>query len=265
MAMKRHYYNLLIILVGLITYGNVFFNGFVWDDQSQIIDNIAIHKLSNIGSFFTGSSFYGGGSEKLVGMYYRPMMTLTFSLLYTIFGAKAFPFHLLSLTLHILNATLVFILFKKFFSKNLSLLLTLLFLVHPIQTEVVNYISALGDTLSFSFGITGLLLIMEKKQVVKTRLVLVGLFFLGSLLSKETGILFLIAAFIYRGLYHKEFVYSTIPIIGSLSIYGFLRLIVAQIRIPLQPFIPIMAASFIEKVMSAPKIFVYYINTFFFP
>jgi len=42
-----------IVMIGIIVYANMLFNGFVWDDIGQIVTNGDIHSLSNIWSFFS--------------------------------------------------------------------------------------------------------------------------------------------------------------------------------------------------------------------
>src|SRR5678816_1961657 len=114
----------------------VFFTGlnnpFQGDDQFQIVDNKAVHSIANLPSFFTHSTFYNG--ENLVGVFYRPLMTTTFSLLYTFFGANPLPYHLVQIALCIAGAFLVYLVLKHFFKKiYVALPLALIFMVHPLN------------------------------------------------------------------------------------------------------------------------------------
>src|SRR4051812_6468548 len=56
----------------------VFFSGlkspFMGDDMSQIVNNIPVHSIANIGTFFNGSTFFTGTGQPLTGFYYRPLM-----------------------------------------------------------------------------------------------------------------------------------------------------------------------------------------------
>src|SRR5258708_3016410 len=83
-----------IIFIGIIVYANMLFNGFVSDDSSQIVNNTTIHSLANFPLFFSGGTFYTGGAGIFAGSFYKPLMLIYFSLLYTIFGPASFPFHL---------------------------------------------------------------------------------------------------------------------------------------------------------------------------
>ncbi|MGH2611645.1 MAG: hypothetical protein ACRDFB_01185, partial [Rhabdochlamydiaceae bacterium] len=128
----QYKWQLIIIGVGLLVYFNGLFGSFVWDDIDQIVNNYAIHSVINIPSFFFGSTFAPQNSNSLGGLYYRPIMSAAFAVIYSVFGAQTFFFHALQLGLHIVNALLVFYLFKKFFKEYLAFFLSLIFLIHPM-------------------------------------------------------------------------------------------------------------------------------------
>ena len=123
--MKKYRFILLITLIGFIVYANSLFNRFVWDDEEQILNNSLVHSISNIPSFFKGGTFNVSGSPKLTGIYYRPLMTSFFSILYTVFGPNPFPFHLSQLLIHIANTVIVFFILQHFLKRDwLSFFLT---------------------------------------------------------------------------------------------------------------------------------------------
>lgn len=256
---------ILISIFGIALYFNSITNGFVWDDEDQIVKNLTLQSLSNIGNFWTGSTFYAGGSENFLGLYYRPVTTTFFSLLVSLFGPIPIPFHAASVLFHTFNAILVFLLFKRFFSHGLALLLALLFLSHPMHTEVVDYASGLGDLISFSLGLSGLLLFTESQTIARKKFIFAIVLFSLSLLAKETGLLLLVGAFMYRVLYYKQLVRSFASLSASALIYLFLRIVFSNIQSHIQNFVPIMSATLFEKIITAPKIVAYYINQFFFP
>lgn len=265
LSQGRRPYIFILIIITLLTYTNSLSNGFAWDDESQIVNNPLLKNFSNIKIFWTGSTFYGGGSENLLGFYYRPVTTTFFSFLVSLFGAAPFAFHIASLLLHGLNSILVFFLFGRFFSKRISFLLAALFLVHPIHTEVVDYASGLGDLISFSFGATAFLLFTAQRKIRVRILISAIALFLCSLLAKETGLIFIMSGFIYRILFYKESRTSIkVPVI-AIIFYAFLRSAFSNIQANTQNFVPIMTVSPVEKLLSLPKIIVYYIHQFFFP
>ncbi len=83
---------LLLVGLGFLVYANILPNQFVLDDPSQITGNPAVQSIKNIPSLFLGSSF--GGGKNLAGLYYKPIMTTAYTILYTLFGPHPFFFHL---------------------------------------------------------------------------------------------------------------------------------------------------------------------------
>src|ERR1039458_5774375 len=75
-----------IIILGFIVFLNGLFNNFIGDDFEQIINNPYVHSLNNIFIFFSGSTFYNGNSQGLIGSFYRPIMTVFYAVIYTLFG-----------------------------------------------------------------------------------------------------------------------------------------------------------------------------------
>jgi hypothetical protein len=137
---------IIIACVGILIFFNSLFSDFVWDDLNIILPNADIHTFSLAKIF--GPSFFNGA------MVYRPMTALYFSVLYSLFNNTTFFYHLLQLTLHIVNTSLVFVLFSKLFDKKISFFLSLIFLVHPIQVESVSYISASDMPLFFIWNLS---------------------------------------------------------------------------------------------------------------
>ncbi len=253
---------LLLFFLSIIIYFPSLNNKFVLDDPSQIINNPAVHSISNIPKLFLGSTFAGGGG--LEGVYYKPVMTTFYTVIYSLFGANPLPFHLIQIILHTLNAFLVFLFLKHFFKLSLSLFLSLIFLVHPINTEAVVYISNLQDTLFFFFGMLALLQLSKDKLRFKNYL-LYTLFALLSLLSKETGTLFVLISMVFAATRFKKPVGFIMLNVCLITFYGLVRY--AAVGIPNSsdtPF-PIMRLPFWERVLNIPSIIFHYLKTYFYP
>lgn len=254
-------------MTGFLVYSNSLFNGFVWDDEEQIVNNTAVHSPKNIPNFFSGSTFNPAGGSQMSGAYYKPLMPVCFSIIYSLFGPNPFYFHLFQIILHIINAVLVFYLFRTILKhKNvlLSFFLSLIFLVHPINSEAVIYVSALQDVLFVFFGLIGLNLIVRRPDIRNLALTMGS--FLLSVLSKETGLVFLGVGFVYLWFYHKKLtpvylVYCAIFI----SFYLILRLGVANVGFNNQALFPIATVGWKIRLLTLPKILFFYLKTFFFP
>lgn len=270
----------IFTIIGLFVYANSLYNGFVWDDEEQVLANSLAHSITNLPQFFAGSTFNTGGSGNLSGLYYKPMMTVCFALMYSLFGPNAFVFHLFQVSIHIVNAFILYLIFKKLFNapdintkdfrKNsltglVPLALSLIFLVHPINSEAVVYIASLQDVLFFFFGALSLLLLIYKPLNSRTFLSVFFLLFL-SLLSKETGAVFILICVVYIYLYKKNFLGQFLGwITSAILIYAFLRFLIAGVYFNKHGLSPITRISLLERLPSMPKIFFEYIKNFVFP
>lgn len=247
-----------IVLIGLIVFCNMFFNGFVWDDQVYILYNPEIHtfNIQNI----VGESYFNSNGQ------YRPFVALYFTALYSLFSTHTFFYHVLQLLIHIVNTILVFVLFKKFIDKKISLLIALVFLIHPIQVESVSFIASSGNPLFFFFGMSALLLCMKKNVGVKQLVTIFGLLLL-SLLTKETGFLFLFIILFYVLFLNKNS--GRIFILGSVlttAFYFLIRLTIGGTYFAYTPILtPFSQLSLNEKLINIPAIIVYYLKTIIFP
>jgi len=251
--------------IGLIVFAPSLGNSFVNDDLSQIVNNPTVHSISNIKEFFEGGSFYSGNSVKpLVGIYYRPLMTTFFSLIYSLFGAKAFWFHFFQLLLCIGSAILLYLLFKFSFNRVLAFALALVFLVHPIDSQIVYSIQVLQDALFMFFGLLGLYILIKYKSL--RSLFLVAICFFLSLLSKETGILFVAIALLYLFWFDGRRRLLSFASIISLPIALWLLLRIHAVGLNSHSVVaPIDFVPLSARIMTMPSIILFYITKFIFP
>ncbi len=240
-----------------MVYGRALFNGFVWDDEEQILNNNLVHSISNIPLLFKNSTFNFGSSGTLSGVYYRPVMMIAFAGLYQLFGPNPFWFHFLQILIHIVNSLILYLIFKRYFKKEVSFFLSLIFLVHPANVEAVAYISALQDTLVVFFS----LLAFYFSSVIFTPILM-----LFALLYKET-VAFSMAIFLFgRFIFQKSKVWAyTAGFVGVGIAYIVLRFAVAGIFFTPYKFAPIVQLNFWQRLAMTPAIFTYYLNLFFWP
>ncbi len=254
----------IFVTVGFIVYGNSLGNAFVGDDGVLIVINPLVHSLSNCLLFFTGGMFHGSGNE-LIGDYYRPAFMSVFTLIYSLFGPTPFWFHSIQVLVHITNALLLYVICGKLFRKELALGIGLLFLTHPINNEAVIYISALQEPLFLLFGLLALHYIQTHSLNKPSEVIVATSWLLLSLLTKETGVLFLILIPLYQYLFQSRLRNGIIASSSSLGIYFFLRFIVARIYLSHIFMFPTSTLSVTERLLLVPKIFYFYLKTFFYP
>jgi len=250
---------ILFAIVGLATYMTGLNSPFQNDDFPQIVNNTPVHSITNLPTFFTSSTFFNG--EKMTGVYYRPLMTTTF--IYTIFKANPIPYHLVQLAFFIAGAFILFLVFKHFFKKIPSLILSLIFLVHPLNSQIVFSIPTMQDVLFFFFGILALWLIINKK--LDKRPWIVALCLTLSIFSKESGFLFVAISFLYLFWFDRKKIitlvkYMAIPLI----LYVLLRTSAVGFA-GASRAVPINDLSFTGRLFTAPSVMLFYLAKFIYP
>ena len=188
-VLKNNVYIFLILfLTAIATYFFAFSAPFIFDDNLLVEHNVLIRSLNNVPDFFVVNSQSGAGVSG--SNFYRPMQYIAYALLYQVFGLSPIAFHSLPVLLHILNAFLIFLFFGKLgFKKISSLLMSMLFIVHPVQTEAVSYVSGIADPLGLAFLLSGILVFLSEKKTFLNGMLTVALFVLA-ILSKESMIVF---------------------------------------------------------------------------
>jgi hypothetical protein len=254
-----------IALVGFIVFSSGLHGQFQGDDIAQIVNNVPVHSITNVRLLFEGGTFYAGhGLRPLSGYYYRPLMMVVFALLYSLFGLNPFYYHLFQLLLCIASSVLVYYFFKYFFNTLLSFILALIFLLHPIDSQVVYSIPNIQDALCFFFGIAALVLLLRFSSL-KSLLLVVACLFLA-LLSKETGLLFIVMAGAYlfwqarRKRLYQFLGIMTVPVIGWLSLK------IQAVGLNVRPaYAQIDNLSIIGRLMTIPSLLPFYISKLLFP
>ena len=260
------FYPLLFVCLGLLVYSKGLFTDFVWDDQKQIVETSFLHSPVFIPIFFVSSIKDVTREGKFLDFYYKPLLFSTYSILYTLGNGAPFAFHLFQIFLHAINSLFLYYLFKRFLKQNLALVLALVFLVHPANQEAVVYIASLQDTLFFFFGIIALLLLVYKPFRELNRLRLVSLFLLFSLLSKETGVLFVAISILYLVFFEKrQLAKASIFFIFPLVLYSVLRIRASDLHFFEIKRSEVMGMSLAERITIIPKLIQFYLKEIFIP
>ena len=141
----RHRDTLLItalILCAALPYLNTLLNGFVYDDNRQVLDNPYLKSFHFLPQVF-GTTVWSFVGMQGVSNYYRPMMTFGYAVCYHLFGPLAYGFHLVNVCLHVGVALLVFVVARRLFKdRAVAFVAACLFALHPIHTEAVAWVAA---------------------------------------------------------------------------------------------------------------------------
>lgn len=135
----------LIVAAAVMAYSNGVGIPFQGEDQTAIRDNTPLHSVATFPSAM--------GKESPHALVY-----FTYALNWALAPALATPFHVVNILLHIVNGILVFLLCRRLLGASsnpvIAMLAGMLFVLHPLNTESVNYIvgrpALLGSCLALS-------------------------------------------------------------------------------------------------------------------
>ena len=187
---------LLIALATFLVYSNTFHATFHFDDTGSILEDYTLRNLSNLPLILQGN---------------RGIPMATFAINYAVGGLNVAGYHIVNLAIHTTNGILVYFLVfltliridsLKDRAKRIAVYTSLLFAVHPIQTQAVTYIVQRMEILASMFMLTGLLLLIKGAEASKiyARVLLYGAVAVSYLLgfcSKEMAITLPAIIFLY--------------------------------------------------------------------
>lgn len=217
---KQHYLLWLILLVTVIAYWQSrFFPAISWDDPEMIFANSDVRHF-RISAFFT--NHYVGN--------YIPLTMLSHAFNWVLFGNSAFGHHVISLLFHLFNGYLVYRLSRSLFnSDTVASISCAIFLLHPLQTESVNWIGELknlGYVTFFLLGLIYYLLAVAHKQ--KKYIAFYTISFIASCLFKPSAVVFPLVLICIDIIVHRQFkttfLLYKIPLLFISFLFGIINL-----------------------------------------
>jgi len=258
----------ILFLLILITYGNIFDNEMVWDDEVFIMENPDIRDFSKISKFFVYPD-YGG--------LYRPLKSIFMTVTFKIWGLNTFGYHLNGFLLHLVSTVLIFFISSKLFKKKgIGFLCAIIFAVHPIHTERVTGITAGFDLLGIAFYLFSFLLYIKFRESDKRKYFYYSLLtFLLALLSSEEAISLPVLVLLYevtsnhnkiKEIFNKNTIKSLFKKSSSFFLILFFYLI---IRFSVLGHIArrstYIAGSFYSTLLTMSRVILKYIGLLIFP
>ena len=188
---------LLLTIITFIAFSNIFKNDFVnWDDDLYLGNNFIKNfsfSISHIKDIF---------SSNILGNYH-PLTVLVLGIENYFFNNNPLYFHIVALSLHLINVILVYI-FINFLIQNLpiiksnnhaiSFITAIIFGIHPMHVESVAWISDLKDLLYTFFYLLSLIFYVKfltnksKSNLSFIHYLVSIIFYLFSLFSKSSAI-----------------------------------------------------------------------------
>ena len=139
--------------VAVLVYANSLSNPFHYDDEHSIVLNPSLRDLGRVPAYFVDPTLFSVDPAKAM---YRPLLLVTYALNFALGGPEAFGFHLTNLLIHVFAAAVVWWLALQLTGRpGTALLAGMLFAIHPLTTEPVNYISSRSESLAGLFYLAG--------------------------------------------------------------------------------------------------------------
>jgi tetratricopeptide (TPR) repeat protein len=196
---------LLLGLLGTLLYANTLGHGYVQDDAIVITENTFTQQgFRGLPGIFQNDTFFGFFQDKnkarlVTGGRYRPLSVATFALEQGLWGQSPFASHLINILLYggcvvllfwVLRSSLASA--KKWYRALIPLLVTMLFLTHPIHTEAVANIKGRDEIMALLAGLGAWWFSLRGLRTGKWLYHLAGalILFLG-MLSKENAFTFI--------------------------------------------------------------------------
>jgi Tfp pilus assembly protein PilF len=154
---------LVIIVATLIAYIPAMRGGFVWDDDYYVTNNRLLTSWDGLQKIWFG--ILPHPTEYDLPQYY-PMTHTSFWVEYRIWGLDPIGYHVVNVSLHIINALLVWLLLRKL-SVPGAWLAAVLFALHPINVESVAWIAERKNVLSLMFFLSSLYVYLRYAGIIQ--------------------------------------------------------------------------------------------------
>ncbi len=230
-TIKEWYFYIGIFLFSFILYSNTFQHQWALDDGVVFSENVHVKQgIKGYVDILTTHSMHGI-KIKPEAYQYRPLSLLIFATEWQISPDNPQLYHILNVLWYALTSLMLFIVLRKIFiDKNrlLPLIITLLFIAHPVHTEVVANIKGRDDILLLLFVLLSLWFSFQYIDKQK-KVALLGVFlsFLFAMFSKESAITFLVAIpltiYFFRNANKQQYFYLTFAILLPIVIYLIVR------------------------------------------
>ncbi|MCX7863034.1 MAG: glycosyltransferase family 39 protein [Bacteroidales bacterium] len=283
---KQWAYSIIFALTFLL-YGNTIWNEYALDDAIVITQNdFTLKGIAGIPEIFKNELFTGFFKVKkdlVAGGRYRPLSMVTFAIEVELFGQNPHISHFINVLLFAIVGILLYIILTKMllpifptnsWKQHIPFLATLLYIAHPIHTEVVANIkgrdeimSLLGSLLAFYY----ILRFLETNKLVYYIYTFVS--YLLAMFSKEIAATFIVtiplALWFFTNKKLKQILQTTVPLIVAAIIYFIVRQqVVGAEGIKTSP--ELMNDSFLEMSISQKYATItytmyLYIKLLFFP
>ena len=239
-----------LAIAGIIVHAPALQGQRIWDDQYLSRDNPFIKSPFLILEAFRHHLFLDSYSA-----HYRPVQNISYMFDYYFWNTNEFGFHLTSILFHIGAGVVLYFLLQHLFGafyfrdtpitrrdrvlkripwiSTAAFLVAMVWVVHPVHSAAVDYISGRADSLAFFFAASGWLLLLRAELASRgaVRVFLYGLAALSgllALLSREIACIWIVLFIVHflgfeKGIIFRRRVAAIVCSLVLIAIYAGLR------------------------------------------
>jgi len=143
-----------VVLAGALAYGNSLSGPFVFDDFGAVVENVRIREWPSVRVLFPAREAPTAG---------RPLVNASFAINYALGGLEVRGYHIWNLAVHLLCGALVFACVRRTLewprvpdrlkprSLDLAFAVAILWTLHPLNSEVVDYVTERTESMMALF------------------------------------------------------------------------------------------------------------------
>lgn len=263
-----------ILLGTFLAYAPTLRYQFVYDDDSQILNNPHLQSWKFLPLYFT-SHVWSQAFPGAAGWNYRPLFLLWLRLNYAVFGPRAAGWHLTTIALHLVVVGLVFLVVLRLGKDTwLAGLAALIFGLHPAHIEAVAWISGVTEPLCATFFLLAFLFYLQGRESPHFAWTVGALAaFVLAVLSKETAFVLPVLIFLHAWLFpaggapHAKARWRLLDAAKVIALYVLLATALGAGRWAVLhgPGRPLTQMPWTWVVLTAPSLLVFYARHFVLP
>ncbi len=270
----------IIVVFTFLLYGNIIKNYYNLDDNYINSEKSELHQGVSVIPWILGSRYATAG-EKSYG--YRPITRISFAMEYSLFRlfgipSKVDPYvsHFFNLLYYLIGVLLLFKVLRRLF-RNMHpifpLVVTLLFIAHPVHTEVVNSLKNRDELFVLIFSLWSLWLFLKYADTDKIKFAIWGgIIYMLAFLAKPTAASFFfiipLSLYFFTELKTKKVIYIGLGLLAFALIAAFgpflyLPNLQRPLRLDENPLV--MDPHFMDRIPYAFYILYYYMRLLVIP
>jgi protein O-mannosyl-transferase len=185
----------LSLLAVACVYATTLDGTFVWDDRELILRSPSVRHLGTIGDYFGRPFWQESTVTHQPAVYYRPLVTLSYTVDYLLHGENPAGFHLTNVVWHLVVCALVFAGARARASTAVAAVVTVVFGLLPRLAECVAWIAGRTDPMAAAFTLGGVLVWTSRLRARRA----LGLALLAvALLCKEVALAGVVAVVVFE-------------------------------------------------------------------